>query len=85
MPGRQIDKAERAQMVRMAIDALSERQRMALLLAKFENLSYREIAETMGMSVKATKSLLCRARENLRVILEPYMQDGLRPIGSPEL
>ncbi|MBI2481065.1 MAG: sigma-70 family RNA polymerase sigma factor [Planctomycetia bacterium] len=75
MPTRQLDKAERAEMVRLAIAALPERQRMALLLSKFENLSYAEIAETMEMTVQATKSLLSRARENLRVILAPYMQD----------
>jgi RNA polymerase sigma-70 factor, ECF subfamily len=79
MPTRQLDKSERAEMVRLAIDALPERQRVALLLSKFENLSYIEIAETMEMSVQATKSLLSRARENLRAILEPYMQEGLSP------
>jgi RNA polymerase sigma-70 factor (ECF subfamily) len=76
MPTRQLDKAERAEMVRLAIEALPERQRVALLLSKFENMSYVEIAETMEMTVQATKSLLSRARENLRAILEPYMQDG---------
>ena len=79
MPARQLDKAERAEMVRLAIEALSERQRVALLLSKFENMSYVEIAETMEMTVPATKSLLSRARENLRAILEPYMQDGQSP------
>ncbi|MDA1051141.1 MAG: sigma-70 family RNA polymerase sigma factor [Planctomycetota bacterium] len=80
MPTRQLDKAERAQMVRLAIEALPERQRVALLLSKFENLSYVEIAETMEMTVQATKSLLSRARENLRAILEPYMRDGDSPM-----
>ncbi|HRX80275.1 MAG TPA: sigma-70 family RNA polymerase sigma factor [Pirellulaceae bacterium] len=79
MPTRQLDKAERAEMVRLAIEALPERQRVALLLSKFENMSYIEIAATMEMTVQATKSLLSRARENLRVILEPYMQDGASP------
>ena len=79
MPARQLDKSERAEMVRLAIECLNERQRMALLLSKFENMSYVEIAETMDMSVKATKSLLCRARENLRELLRPYMQDGVSP------
>lgn len=79
MPTRQLDKAERAEMVRLAIEALPERQRVALLLSKFENMSYVEIAETMEMTVQATKSLLSRARENLRAILEPYMHDGAGP------
>ncbi len=85
MPTRQLDKAERAQMVRLAIEALPERQRVALLLSKFENMSYVEIAETMEMTVQATKSLLSRARENLRAILEPYMQDGESPPEAGDL
>jgi RNA polymerase sigma-70 factor, ECF subfamily len=79
MPARQLDKAELAEVVRAAVDSLNERQRMAILLAKFEHMSYADIAATMGLSVKAVKSLLSRARENLRVILEPYLQEGIRP------
>ncbi len=85
MPTRQLDKAERAQMVRLASEALPERQRVALLLSKFENMSYVEIAETMEMTVQATKSLLSRARENLRAILEPYMHDGASPPEAGDL
>lgn len=81
MPARQLDKVERSEVVRQAVEALNDRQRMALLLSKFEGLSYAEIAESMGLSIQATKSLLSRARENLRSILEPYMQEGLRPSG----
>jgi RNA polymerase sigma-70 factor (ECF subfamily) len=82
MPSRQLDKVERAEIVRQAVEMLGERQRMALLLSKFEGLSYAEIAESMGLSIQATKSLLSRARENLRTILEPYIQEGLRPPGG---
>jgi len=79
MPARQLDKAELAEVVRAAVDSLGERQRMAILLAKFEHMSYADIAATMGLSIKAVKSLVARARENLRVILEPYLQEGTRP------
>jgi RNA polymerase sigma-70 factor (ECF subfamily) len=65
--------------VRAAVESLNDRQRMALLLAKFEHMSYADIASTMGLSVQAVKSLLSRARENLRDLLEPYMQEGVRP------
>ena len=65
MPTRQLDQAERAEMVRDAIQSLSERQKMALLLSKFEGMSYAEIAETMQLSTQAVKSLLSRARCNL--------------------
>ncbi|MCH7752415.1 MAG: sigma-70 family RNA polymerase sigma factor [Planctomycetes bacterium] len=76
MPTRQLDKAELREVVKLAISALNERQRMAVLLNKFEHLSYEEIAEIMHMSPAAIKSLLSRARSNLRDVLEPYLQDG---------
>lgn len=79
MPVRRMDKVERAEMVRMAIEALNERQRMALMLCKFEGLSYQEIAESMGLSVQAVKSLLSRARVNLKTLLEPYLNSGQLP------
>lgn len=79
MPTRQLDKAEMAEVVRLAIDSLNERQRMALLLSKFEQMSYADIAQTMELSIQAVKSLLSRARENLRVVLEPYIEEGARP------
>lgn len=78
MPTRQVDQMERAELVRLAIDGLNERQKMALLLCKFEGMSYAEIAETMGLTVKAVKSLLSRARVNLKVALQNYMNDGDR-------
>jgi RNA polymerase sigma-70 factor (ECF subfamily) len=79
MPTRQLDKAEMAEIVRLAIEQLSERQRLAVLLSKFEGMSYADIAATMGMSVQAIKSLLSRARGNLKAFLEPYMQSGVKP------
>ena len=79
MPARQLDKAELRDVVRAALAGLSERQRMAVLLNKFENMSYADIAVTMNMSPQAIKSLLSRARVNLKEILEPYLADGTRP------
>jgi RNA polymerase sigma-70 factor (ECF subfamily) len=79
MPTRQVDKAETAEIVRLAIESLNERQRMALLLSKFEGMSYIDIAETMGLTTQAIKSLLSRARNNLKTILEPYIHDGEKP------
>ncbi len=76
MPARQMDKAEMREVVREAISTLSERQRMAVLLSKFENMSYEDIAESMEMTPQAVKSLLSRARGNLRAVLEPYLERG---------
>jgi RNA polymerase sigma-70 factor, ECF subfamily len=80
MPTRQLDKAEMRDIVRMSIEALGERQRMAVLLSKFEGMSYAEIAEVMEISQQALKSLLSRARENLREVLQPYFDHGATPM-----
>ena len=79
MPTRQIDQIERAEIVRAAMRSLNDRQRMALLLSKFEGMSYEEIAQSMELSVSAIKSLLSRARVNLKDILAPYIQEGILP------
>lgn len=79
MPARVAEGSERAEIVRAAVAALSERQRMALMLSRFESMSYAEIAETMDLTTKAVKSLLSRARVNLREILQPYIEAGLIP------
>jgi RNA polymerase sigma-70 factor (ECF subfamily) len=79
MPTRQLDHHERAEVVRQAIGTLSERQKMALLLSKFEGMSYQEIGQAMELSPQAVKSLLSRARGNLRTALDPYMKEGVLP------
>ena len=71
-PDAHMDRQERAQTVRRAVDALPENQRMALLLFRFQSLSYREIADTLGTSEKAVKSLLARARSTLKETLARY-------------
>jgi RNA polymerase sigma-70 factor (ECF subfamily) len=83
MPARALDKAEQADIVRQAVESLSERQRMALLLSKFEGMCYQDIADTMDLSVQAIKSLLSRARVNLKEILTPYVEQGIKPDGDP--
>jgi RNA polymerase sigma-70 factor (ECF subfamily) len=62
------------QAVRAAIALLPEQQRMALVLAKYHEMPYVEIASVLGSSEKAVKSLVHRARENLRETLAPYLQ-----------
>ncbi len=79
MPARQFDKAELRDIIRLALESLNERQRMAVLLNKFEEMSYADIAQTMGLTLQAIKSLLARARVNLREVLAPYLEEGRRP------
>lgn len=76
MPNRQLDRRELQAVVQQAMEQLNERQRMAVLLHKYEDMSYEDIAEAMELTPTAIKSLLSRARENLRQALEPYMQLG---------
>ena len=61
-------------MIRSAMETLNDNQRMAVLLNKFEEMSYADIADTLEMSPAAVKSLLARARENLRGYLQNYVQ-----------
>ncbi len=79
-PMQKVQKQELAEQVRQALDGLNERQRMAVVLNKFEDMNYAEIAEVMGLTTKAIKSLLSRARMNLRVALSGYVSmDGASP------
>lgn len=73
MPSRVFAKGEMASLVRAAVAQLSDEQRMAVMLNKFEDMNYRQIAQIMKKSEMAVKSLLARARAALRDILEPYL------------
>ena len=77
-PSAQMRKVELSDVVREALDILGEDQKMAVLLNKFEDMSYAEIADVMGRSEPAVKSLLARARTHLREQLEPYLKTGQR-------
>jgi RNA polymerase sigma-70 factor (ECF subfamily) len=76
MPTRQYDSKEMAQVVQAAMVSLNDRQRLAVLLHKFEEMSYADIGATMDLTEPAVKSLLSRAREALRVKLESYVKNG---------
>ena len=56
-----------------AIAQLPDTQRMALVLRRYQELSYEEIAEVLELSVPAVKSLLFRARTELRERLQDYL------------
>ena len=57
-----------------AMASLSEKERMAVVLRRHEGMPYEEIAEVLGTSVPAVKSLLFRARNLLREKLAPYLE-----------
>lgn len=68
-PSFRLERSELAGLVRSAVSDLAGRQRTALELHQFHDHSYAEVAEAMSMSPKAAKSLLYRARNQLRLIL----------------
>ena len=72
-PSHGLRQKELADVVRHALDELGERQRVAIALNKFEDMNYAEIADVMGLSTKAVKSLLSRARSKLRETLQGYI------------
>jgi len=74
-PSRGLERDDVVHAVRAAIDALPKNQRMALVLAKYEELPYSEIALVLESSEKAIKSLVHRARENLRAALGSYLEE----------
>ncbi len=65
-----LDQKEQAAILFRLIDQLPENQKTAFILLKSEELSYQEIAQVMNLSVSAVESLLFRARQNLRKLLE---------------
>lgn len=76
-PARRMETRDVVEAVRAAIESLPESQRMALILAKYEEMSFSEIAVVLGSSEKAIKSLVHRARESLRERLKPFLEKEL--------
>jgi RNA polymerase sigma-70 factor (ECF subfamily) len=75
-PDAELLQTELREAVDAAIAALPESQRMAVVLRRYEQLSYEEIAAVLGLSVSAVKSLLFRARSALRETLGAYLQSS---------
>ena len=65
-PAREVAERELQERIQKAIEQLPEAQRTAVILCRFEGLAYEEIAEVLGCSVSAVKSLLHRARQTLK-------------------
>ncbi len=74
-PEDELARTDVVEAVRAAIDGLPENQRMALILAKYDELPYAEIAVVLDSSEKAIKSMIHRARETLRGVLAPFLRE----------
>lgn len=57
-----------------ALAQLPEKQRLALVLRRYEEMPYEDIGEILGLSLPAVKSLIFRARNTLRGLLAPYLR-----------
>ena len=64
---------ERLEAIRRKVDALPERQRTAVIMHKYQNMDYKQIAAVLKLSESATKSLLFRAYETLRDTLKQFL------------
>jgi RNA polymerase sigma-70 factor (ECF subfamily) len=72
-PSQPLERDELAGVVRAAVAELACRQRTALELHQFHDCTYAEVAARLDMTPKAAKSLLYRARNQLREVLLPFM------------
>ncbi|MEZ5758804.1 MAG: RNA polymerase sigma factor [Emcibacteraceae bacterium] len=76
-----IEVNQRSEQVQEALDALPQRQKMAIILCYFEGLSNREASDVMEVSLNALESYLVRARRNLADILKDDKASLLKEIG----
>jgi RNA polymerase sigma-70 factor (ECF subfamily) len=73
-PDVQLEQGERNRIIQESLEVLPPNQRMAVILKRFEGLSYQEIADVLDTSVSAVESLLFRAKQTLKKRLAPYTQ-----------
>src|SRR5207237_2994599 len=69
----EILKRERLAAIKQKVEKLPERQRMAVLMHKYQHMDYKQIADVLKLSESATKSLLFRAYETLRTELSELL------------
>lgn len=74
-PDQSLVNDELKEMIDQAIASLPEKQRLAVILRRYEQMPYEEIADILELSVSAVKSQLFRARSALREALEPHLRD----------
>jgi RNA polymerase sigma-70 factor (ECF subfamily) len=75
-PDREVLEKELHLAIEKAINQLPEKERLALVLRQYQGMPYEEIAEVLGVSLAAVKSLLFRARNSMKRLLVPYLEEG---------
>ncbi len=76
-PDTNFEQKERAQFIQQAIQSLPENQRTVVILYRYQNLSYQEIADSLETSISAVESRLFRAKINLKKKLAPLQKEKL--------
>ena len=77
MPNSQSENEERIKILTWAMNSLAENQRVAFTLSKYDEMSYKEIADIMETTVSAVESLIHRAKTNLKKKLYKYYERNL--------
>lgn len=75
LPPQELERKELVSVIKAAIMALPENQKTAVILSRYDNLPYEEIAKVIGCSLSAVKSLLNRAKASLKEKLAPYLEN----------
>jgi RNA polymerase sigma-70 factor (ECF subfamily) len=75
-PPESLLQGELEEKIEEALAELPENQRTAIVLCRGDELSYEDIAQVLGCSISATKSLIHRGRETLKLKLKPYLRSG---------
>ncbi len=73
-PSKQLEEHEKEVIIRKMIDRLSPKYRLPLLLYRYEDLSYKEIAGQMDLSLSAVEARIHRARKKLKEYLKPWLE-----------
>ncbi len=73
-PGSKIEEKDRIRILNEALESLPENQRAAFTLSKYDEMSYKEIAEILNTTVSSVESLIHRAKENLKKKLHHYYE-----------
>lgn len=73
-----LEENERREILNNAIQSLPENQKIAFILCKYEELSYKEIAEIMNMSLSSVESLIHRAKLNLQKRLATHFSEYIK-------
>lgn len=74
-PSQNVQNSERMHMIQSALEKISESSRIVFVLREFKDMSYDEIAETLGWKIGTVKSRLFRARGELAELLSPHLEE----------